>query len=89
MAVQERGDELVQAPGRRAAEDADRDGAAAQGGQLADAAGRLLDGAEAAGGGLGEGAAGIGERDAAPGADEEVGAERLLELADLLRDRRL
>ena len=51
--------------------------------------GGVLDGAEAAGGVLGEGAAGLGGHDAAPGADEEVGAERLLELADLFRDRGL
>ena len=89
MAAQERGHELVQAPRRRAAEDADRDGAAAQRGELVDAVGRVLDGAEAAGGVLGERAAGVGGHDAAAGADEEVGAERLLELADLLGDRGL
>jgi hypothetical protein len=38
---------------------------------------------------LGEGAAGFGGDDATAGADEEVGAERVLELADLLRDRGL
>ena len=38
---------------------------------------------------LGERAARLGGDDAAAGADEEVGAERLLELADLLGDRRL
>ena len=38
---------------------------------------------------LGERAAGLGGDDAAAGADEQVGAERLLELADLLGDRGL
>ena len=38
------------------------------------------------GGVLGEGVAGVGRDDAAPGADEQVGAERALELADLLGD---
>ena len=71
------------------AEDADRDRAAAQRGELADAVGGVLDGAQAAGGVLGERAAGLGGDDAAAGADEEVGAERLLELADLLGDRGL
>ena len=35
---------------------------------------------------LGEGVARVGRDDAAPGADEQVGAERALELADLLGD---
>ena len=89
MAAQEGGHELVDAPRRRVAEDADRDGAAAQRGQLADAVGGVLDGAQAAGGVLGERAPGLGGHHAAAGADEEVGAERLLELADLLGDRGL
>ena len=89
MAAQERGDELVEAPGRRPAEDAERDRPAAQRGELADAVGGVLDGAQAAGGVLGERAAGLGGDDAAAGADEQVGAERLLELADLLGDRGL
>ena len=58
-------------------------------GELVDAVGGVLDGAQAPGGVLGEGAAGLGEHDAAAGADEEVGTERLFELADLLGDRRL
>ncbi|HEY6692492.1 MAG TPA: hypothetical protein VI006_06545 [Solirubrobacteraceae bacterium] len=37
----------------------------------------------------GEGAAGFGGYDATADADEEVGAERAFELADLFRDRRL
>ena len=51
--------------------------------------GRVLERAQAAGGVLGERAAGVGGDDAAPGADEQVGAERPLELADLLGDRGL
>ena len=86
MAAQERRDELVDAPGRRLAEDAEADGAAAEPGELADAPGGVLDRAEAAGGVAGERPAGLGGDDAAAGAHEEVGAERLLELADLLRD---
>jgi hypothetical protein len=89
MAAQEERDEFVDVPRRRAAEDADRDGAAAQGGELVDAVGGVLDGAKGAGGVLGEGAAGLGEDDAAAGADEEVGAQGMLELADLFRDRGL
>jgi len=89
VAAQERRDELVQPPRRRAPEHAERDGPAAQRGELADAVGGVLHGAQAAGGVLGEGAARLGHRDAAPCADEEVTAERLLELADLLRDRGL
>ncbi len=89
MAAQERQRRLVEAPGRRLAERADRDGAAPQRGELADAAGRVLDGAQAARGVLGERASRLGGHDAPPGADEEVGAERVLELADLLGDRRL
>ena len=58
-------------------------------GELADAVGRVLDGAQAARGVLGERAAGLGGHDAAACADEEVGAERLLELADLLSHRGL
>ena len=38
------------------------------------------------GGVLGEGVARVGRVDAAAGADEQVGAERALELADLLGD---
>ena len=57
-----------------------------QRGELADAVGRVLDGAQAARGVLGERPAGFGGDDAAARADEEVGAERLLELADLLGD---
>ena len=89
MAAHERSDELIHSPRGRLAEDAERDGPAAERGELADAVGGVLDGAQAAGGVLGEGAAGFGGYDAAAGADEEVGAERLLELADLLRDRGL
>ena len=89
MAAQEHGDELVHAPGRRLAEGADRDGAAAQRGELADAVGGVLQGAQAARGMLREGPAGFGCHDSAPGADEEVGSERLLELADLLGHRGL
>ena len=48
--------------------------------------GGVLDGAQAAGGVLGEHPARLGGDDAAARADEEVGAERLLELADLLGD---
>ena len=57
--------------------------------ELADAVRRVLDGAQAAGGVLGEGATGFCGYDATAGAYEEVGAERLFELADLFRDRRL
>ena len=89
MAAQERGHELVDPPGRGLAEDADRDGSASERGELADAVGGVLDRAQAAGRVLGEGAARLGGDHAASGADEEVGAERLLELADLLGDRGL
>ena len=58
-------------------------------GELADAVGGVLDGAQAARGVFGERAAGLGGDDAAAGTDEEVGAERLLELADLLGHRGL
>src|SRR4051794_8240162 len=57
--------------------------------KLVDAVGGVFDGAEAPGGVLGEGAAGLGEHDAAAGADEEVGAERVLEPSDLVCDCRL
>ena len=89
MAAQERGHQLVHPPRRRLAEDADGDRAAADRGELADAAGGVLDRPQGAGGGLGEGATGLGGHHAASGAHEEVGAERLLELADLLGDRGL
>jgi hypothetical protein len=89
MAAQERRDDLVDVPRRRPAEDADRHRAAPQRGELVDAVGGVLDGAQAAGGVLGEREAGVGEHHAAPRTDEEVGAERVLELADLLRDRGL
>ena len=71
------------------AEDADRDGPVPERRERADAAGGFLDRAQAAGGVLGEGAAGLGRDDTAAGADEEVGVQRLLELADLLGDRGL
>jgi hypothetical protein len=89
MAAQEHRDEPVDVPRRRAAEDADGDGAPLECGEFADGAGGVLDGAEAARGVLGERAAGLGEHDAPAGADEQIGAERLFELADLLRDRGL
>jgi hypothetical protein len=89
MAAQEERDELVDVPRRRAAEDADGDGAAPQAGELVDAVGGVLDGAKAPGGVLGEGAARVGQHDAAAGADEQVGTERVFELADLLGDGRL
>ena len=89
MPAQERDDELVEPPRRRAAEDADRDRAGLQLGELVDAVGGVFDGAQAARGVLGERPAGLGGDDAAARADEEVGAERLLELADLLGDRGL
>jgi hypothetical protein len=89
MAAHERGYELIHLPRGGLAEDAERDGPAAERGEFADAVGGVLDGAEAAGGVLGEGAAGFGEYDAAAGADEEVGVERTFELADLFRDGRL
>ena len=89
MAAQERGHELVDVPRRGVAEDAERDRAAADRGELPDAVGGVLGRAQAARGVLGEGAPGVGGHHAAAGADEEVGAERLLELADLLGDRGL
>ena len=55
-------------------------------GELADAPGGVLDRAQAAGGVAGERPAGLGRHDAAARAHEQVGAERLLELADLLGD---
>jgi hypothetical protein len=89
MVFQECGDEFVDTPGRRLAEDADRDGPASERGELADAVGRVFDGAQAARGMFRERAPGLGGHHTAAGADEQVGAERVLELADLLRNRRL
>lgn len=89
MALQERGDDLVDAPGGGPTEDAEGDGPSAQRREFADAARRILDSAEAADGVLREGPPRIRGNDAAARADEQVRAERLLELADLLRHRRL
>ena len=90
MAAQERGHELVRAASADGPpNDAERDRPAPQLGELADAVGRVLDGAQAARRVLGEGAARLGGDDAAARANEEVGAERLLELADLLGHRGL
>ena len=89
MAAQERDHQLVHAPRRGLAEDADGDRAAADRGELADAAGGVLDRPQGAGGVLGEGAARLGGDHAAARAHEQVRAERLLELADLLGDRGL
>ena len=83
---QERRDHLLEPPRRRGAERAERHLAAAHRGELADAARRVLERAQARGGVLGEGVPGVGRDDAAPGAHEQVGAERVLELADLLGD---
>jgi hypothetical protein len=58
-------------------------------GQLADAVGTVLDRAQRARGVLAEGSPGFGGHHPASGADEQVRAERPLELADLLRDRGL
>jgi hypothetical protein len=89
MAAHERSHDLIDSPCGRLAEDAERGGPAAERGELADAVGGLLDGAEAARGMHGEGAAGFGGYHTTTGAHEEVGAEGMLELADLLRDRGL
>jgi len=69
---------------RRRGEPFDRGGLA-----CADAVGGVLDSAQAARRVLREGAPRRGCHDSAPGADEEVGAERLLELADLLQRQKL
>src|SRR5918994_2160444 len=89
VVAQERRRELLEAPGERPAEDADRDRAAVQRGELADAARCVLERAQAARRGLGEHTARLRRDDAAAGADEQVGAEQQLELADLLGDGRL
>ena len=62
---------------------------AAHPGELPDARGRILQRAQALRRVLGERVPGLGRDDTAPGADEQVGAERALELADLLRHRGL
>ena len=74
MAPQERDHELVETPGRRAAEDPDGHRAGLQLGELADAVGGVLDGAEAARGVLGERPAGLGGDDPSAGAPEQVGS---------------
>jgi hypothetical protein len=89
MPVQEGGHDLVHPPGRWLAEAADRDGPTCHGGELPHAAGGVLDRPQAASRVLGEGAAGLGGHDPAAGADEEVGAECPLELADLIGHRGL
>ena len=86
MALQEGRHELLEPPRRRGAERAERHSPAAHRRELADAARGVLERAQAVGGVLGEGVAGVGREHAAAGADEQVGAERALELADLLRD---
>jgi hypothetical protein len=89
MAAHESGHELIDVPRRRLAEDADADGAPTEGGKLANAAGGVLDRAQGAGGVLAEGAPSLGGHDTASSPDEQLRAERPLELADLLRDRGL
>jgi hypothetical protein len=89
MTTHERGHELIHSPGRGLPEDADRDGSAPERGERADALGGVLDRAQAARRMLREGAPRVGWHHSASGADEKVGAERLFELADLLRNRRL
>ena len=79
-------DELLEPPRRRGAEGAERHAAAPHRRELADAAGGVVERAQAARRVLGERVAGVGRHDAAAAADEQVGAERALELADLLGD---
>ena len=87
MAAHERSHDLIHSPCGRLAKTPSAAVPLRERGELADAVGGLLDGAEAARGMHGEGAAGFGGYHATTGAHEEVGAEGLLELADLLRDR--
>ena len=84
MASEERGHELVQPPGRRDVERAQRRDAVVQRPVGADAVGGVLERAQRADRVLGERLAGVRGDDAPPGADEEVCAQRPLELADLL-----
>ena len=87
--LQEGRHQLLEPPRRRGAERAERHAAAAHRRELTDAARRVLERAQAAGRVLGEGVARVGRDDAAPRPDEQVGAQRALELADLLGDRGL
>jgi hypothetical protein len=86
MPAQERHHELVVAPRERAAEHAELHGPAAQLVQLVDAVGGVLDRAQAPGRVLGKCAACLRGHDPAARAHEQGRGERLLELADLLRD---
>ena len=57
--------------------------------ELAHAAGGVIERLQAAGGMVGEGATGVGGDDAPSGPDEEVDAEQVLHLADVLGHRGL
>jgi hypothetical protein len=89
MPAQERRDVLVHPPRRRLPEDADGDGPAAQRGELPDAPGRILQRGEAPRGVRRERAPRLCRDHAAARPDEEVRAERVLQLADLLGHRGL
>jgi hypothetical protein len=65
VAAQEAGHDLVDAPRRRTAEDAEGDGSGPERRELTDAACGVFDGAQAAGGVLGERATGFRRPDAA------------------------
>jgi hypothetical protein len=84
VALQEGRHDRLEPPRRRGAKRAQRHTPAAHRREFADAARRVLERAQALGGVLGERVAGVGGDDAAPGADEQVSAQRALELADLL-----
>ena len=90
VAAQERGDQLVEPPGRRRVERAERDDAvvAASVSSPTLSAASSSDRSVRTACSANAWPASVGD-DAAAGAHEQVGAERALELADLLGDRRL
>jgi hypothetical protein len=86
---QEGGHQLVQPPGRRRVERPEGHDATAHRRQLADALGGVLERTQRANGVCGEDVPGVGRNNAAAGADEQVGTQRPLQLANLLGDRGL